>query len=101
MNLNVSGAGRTAGVASGGSLTADMCVPDSENDVASGVSGLAFQINVLTQADALPSPALLLQQDGTWNYLRTNISSSCLRLFTYIFIYINAQTLMDVSALGL
>lgn len=97
MNLNVSGAGRTAGVASGGSLTADMCVPDSENDVASGVSGLAFQINVLTQADALPSPALLLQQDGTWNYLRTNISSS----FTYIFIYINAQTLMDVSALGL
>lgn len=45
MNLNVSGAGRTAGAASGGSLTADMCVPDSENDVASGVSGLAFQIS--------------------------------------------------------
>lgn len=41
-----------------------MCVPECENNVASGVLDLAFQINALKQDDILTPPALLFSTAG-------------------------------------
>lgn len=68
MNLNTGGTGRTTGqpvLESDCSRTpTEMCVPESDNNMASGVLCLAFQINALKQDDIFKSPALLFSTSG-------------------------------------